>query len=337
MKLLTQKNIADLLGISRATVSRALNGSDEIKEETKAKILALSKGLGYEVNPHARNLARKSVYKIKAYLIDPIQKDYLNQVYKGIERAIEKNTQFKIEISYNITKTTEYESQLKAIENDMELFEQLDAVIIMPIEKLKLAEMIKKRKLNKKAPIYILGLDINNRLRKQYVGCNHVQSGRLVANVLNETVSKDEKILVVNTIDDYISSMQRMDGFLEVIDNPDRIIRIKSPLQAKEKLRETVINLEVKYIYSQILTSTLLDKLDDLNIKIICHENNQDIKQAMENKKVFCSINENPYIQGYVITERLIDHVMLKKTIKSDILSIRNEINFLHSKEDYWI
>ena len=43
--MVTQKEIAKILGISRTTVARAINGSPLIKDETKDKVMKLIKEL----------------------------------------------------------------------------------------------------------------------------------------------------------------------------------------------------------------------------------------------------------------------------------------------------
>ena len=59
--MITQKEIAERLGISRTTVARAINGSPLIKEETKRKILELVKETNYEKTYVGRSLGtRKS-------------------------------------------------------------------------------------------------------------------------------------------------------------------------------------------------------------------------------------------------------------------------------------
>ncbi len=55
----TIKDIAKSLGISIATVSRALTGSYEVNKETKEKILAKAKELHYKPNIQARNLLKR--------------------------------------------------------------------------------------------------------------------------------------------------------------------------------------------------------------------------------------------------------------------------------------
>ncbi|MGL6098355.1 MAG: LacI family DNA-binding transcriptional regulator, partial [Fusobacteriaceae bacterium] len=55
---MTMRDIAKKLGISVATVSRALNNHDNVNEETKKKILELVKELHYTPNAIARNLSK---------------------------------------------------------------------------------------------------------------------------------------------------------------------------------------------------------------------------------------------------------------------------------------
>ena len=51
------KLLAQTLGISETTVSRALNGYPEVSERTREKVLAAAKSAGYRPNPMARSLA----------------------------------------------------------------------------------------------------------------------------------------------------------------------------------------------------------------------------------------------------------------------------------------
>jgi LacI family transcriptional regulator len=52
----TIKDIARLAGVAPSTVSKALNGSDEVSETTRAKVTAVATRLGYRPNSIARSL-----------------------------------------------------------------------------------------------------------------------------------------------------------------------------------------------------------------------------------------------------------------------------------------
>ncbi len=60
----TIKDIAKLANVSHTTVSRALNNSPYINEETKVKIIALAKELNY-----VPNYSAKSLVLLKSYVI----------------------------------------------------------------------------------------------------------------------------------------------------------------------------------------------------------------------------------------------------------------------------
>ncbi len=76
--------MAELLGLSTATVSRALNDSYEISQKTKDKVNALAKELNYEPNPFASSL-RQHKSKTIALIIPEISSIFFSQITKGVE------------------------------------------------------------------------------------------------------------------------------------------------------------------------------------------------------------------------------------------------------------
>ena len=59
-KSVSMQDLADKLGISKVTVSKALNGKDGVGEELKEKIFALARESGY-VRTTENGRAKKSV------------------------------------------------------------------------------------------------------------------------------------------------------------------------------------------------------------------------------------------------------------------------------------
>lgn len=83
-------DIAKELGISAATVSRALNGSELVKLETKEQILKLMKEKNYIPNGFARGLNNKSM-KIIGVLISDVANPFYAEVVQGISLAFQKS------------------------------------------------------------------------------------------------------------------------------------------------------------------------------------------------------------------------------------------------------
>lgn len=78
------KDLAAQLGVSIATVSRALRNSHEVGDEMKAKVQALARELNYRPNPFAQSL-RKESPKIIGVLVPNLVTHYYAAVLDGIE------------------------------------------------------------------------------------------------------------------------------------------------------------------------------------------------------------------------------------------------------------
>jgi LacI family transcriptional regulator len=79
------KELADSLNLSPTTVSRALNGYPEVREETRTRVMAAAKAANYAPNSRARRLATGRAMTIghvipltgRAEMVNPIFADFL--------------------------------------------------------------------------------------------------------------------------------------------------------------------------------------------------------------------------------------------------------------------
>ncbi len=87
-KTVRLKDIAEKAGVSVSAVSKALQGSTEIPEETRAKITQIANELGYHPNNSARSLRLGKSMRIG--VIVPNNGYSYNQVLNGIDATIRK-------------------------------------------------------------------------------------------------------------------------------------------------------------------------------------------------------------------------------------------------------
>ncbi len=80
---MTMKDIAYELGISVATVSRVINGQNNVREETKKKVLEYVNEKGYTPNEIARSLSRKE-NKTIALLVPNISNPFFGNLIDSI-------------------------------------------------------------------------------------------------------------------------------------------------------------------------------------------------------------------------------------------------------------
>ncbi|WP_120005911.1 LacI family DNA-binding transcriptional regulator [Nesterenkonia muleiensis] len=90
-RTITQRGLAELAGVSIATVSRVLSAPQDQRgrwasPETVSRILELANELGYKRNPHAASL-RTSRSDLVGVLVPRLQDFVLATIYEGIEEA----------------------------------------------------------------------------------------------------------------------------------------------------------------------------------------------------------------------------------------------------------
>jgi LacI family transcriptional regulator len=98
------KDLAKQLGVSIATVSRALRGSHEVGEEMREKVKALAKQLNYRPNPFAQSL-RKEAPKVIGVVVPNLVTHYYAAVLDGIEEYARKQ-------GYSVISSNSHENHL---------------------------------------------------------------------------------------------------------------------------------------------------------------------------------------------------------------------------------
>ncbi|NLV58505.1 MAG: LacI family transcriptional regulator [Clostridiales bacterium] len=90
----TIRDVAIKAGVSRSTVSKALNNSGVVSEETKCRVKQAADALGYQPNARARNFATRATYQI-AFLADfPFDAAFVNphlfEIMRGVQHTLDK-------------------------------------------------------------------------------------------------------------------------------------------------------------------------------------------------------------------------------------------------------
>lgn len=108
--MVTITDIANALGITPSTVSRALSGSPRVKEETRRAVVSMAESLGYRPNIVASNL-RKGRSDIVGIVVPRINRDFFSNCISGAESVLQKAG-----YSVLILQTNEdYETEIRAL------------------------------------------------------------------------------------------------------------------------------------------------------------------------------------------------------------------------------
>ncbi len=117
-------DISKKAGVSIATVSRVLNGSDNVREKTRQKILNVMEECGYKPNAFARGLGLNSMKTVGIMCADSSDL-YLAKAVYYIERSLREN-------GYNsVLCCTGFEHQTRMESLELLLSQHVDSIILV--------------------------------------------------------------------------------------------------------------------------------------------------------------------------------------------------------------
>lgn len=170
-KKTTIKDIANVLNISAAAVSKALHDDSRISEKTKKAVKQVAKNLNYQPN-HLASALRKGKSNLVGVMVPRTNSNFFSSVIQNMEEVLNKE-------GYNIIITQSNESYKKECANiDTLLFTQVDGIIAsMANETVDLAYYEKIK--SKGIPLILFDRGEND-LNVDYIGINDYDSSHMI-------------------------------------------------------------------------------------------------------------------------------------------------------------
>lgn len=200
----TLKDIAEELGVSINTVSRALRDMPDIGQETKDHVRETAVKLGYR-----KNLAASRLRTNQSLILGMVVTDIGNPVFSGMIKGVEKTckqTSYTIMLG-NSNENTEEENALISSMLD----HGVDGILLVPsMRNAKILNQLKRAKV----PYVILQRKFPD-ISTNYVQSNDVKGGRLAAEHLYQLGHRS--FLYVSAPMHISSSRERYEGFLSYL------------------------------------------------------------------------------------------------------------------------
>ncbi len=329
-KRITIKQIAKALSVSISTVSKALNDSYEISDETKKKIQEYAKLHKYKPNTLALSLQNKRTKTI-GIIIPNILNYYFARVLRGIEKTSTKR-------GYNIITCITNESYKKEVDT-MEMLSNgaIDGFIAcLSIETLKNKNFEHFHNiLEEKTPI-VLYDRVHKNINCDKVVTDNIKSAYKATRFLMRSECKN--IALITTSEGLKINSFRVKGYLKaltkyaVIPNENIIIRQKNEKGLKKRINEMLDSNNVDGIFTidEVSGAIATQVLNKRNIKIpndiaIIGFTNGILSRY--STPPLTSVNRFAHTTGEVAANRLIDKIEEKidfDDIKTEI--IRTEL-----------
>jgi LacI family transcriptional regulator len=176
-KRTTIKDIANVLNISAAAVSKALHNDPRISDKTKEDVKKIAKNFNYQPN-HLASALRRGKSNLVGVIVPRTNSNFFSSVIQNIEEVLNKE-------GYNIIITQSNESFKKECDNiDTLLFTQVDGIIASMANETIDLEYYEKIK-SKGIPLILFDRGENN-LNVDYIGINDYDSSHIIVEHLVE-------------------------------------------------------------------------------------------------------------------------------------------------------
>ncbi len=176
-KKTTIKDIANVLNISPAAVSKALHNDSRISAKTKEAVRQVAKDLNYQPN-HLASALRKGKSNLVGVIVPRTNSNFFSSVVQNMEEELNKE-------GYNIIITQSNESYNKECRNiDTLLFTQVDGIIASMANETIDLQYYEKIK-SKGIPLILFDRGEND-LNVDYIGINDYDSSHLIVDHLVE-------------------------------------------------------------------------------------------------------------------------------------------------------
>lgn len=244
----TIQRIAELAGVSRGTVDRAINGRGRVNEETAARISQIADELGYVPKHRKKRAAGEQTgmpgqAKTIGVITQLCHSSFMIEVNRGISEVSAKLEKQGIRVCVKESATVDEAEQLAAID-ELER-EGIDALALMPVDsdgiRLRLNRLVSERKI----PLVTFNSDIVGTERMCFVGIDNWKSGRTAAGLMGLMMHGKGRVLGITGYFSNGAGSRRMDGFVEELKNsfPDiGLIGVQSSFDHTQEVEKIIVD-----------------------------------------------------------------------------------------------
>ncbi|MBJ2176211.1 LacI family DNA-binding transcriptional regulator [Aureibaculum sp. A20] len=266
-KKTTIKDIANVLNISAAAVSKALHDDTRISDKTKKAVKQVAENLNYQPN-HLASALRSGKSKLVGVIVPRTNSNFFSSVLQNIEEVLNKK-------GYNIIITQSNESYKKECDNiDTLLFTQVDGIIAsMANETVDLSYYEKVK--SKGIPLILFDRGEND-LNVDYIGINDYESSHsIVEHLVNNGCKRIAHIggykrtrIFNNRIRGYIDALKKYNLPLDTELLTESGLTIKDGREMMQQLLNLKERPDAVYVAGDYAALGALQVLNENNIKI---------------------------------------------------------------------
>ena len=335
----TIKQIAELSGVSRGTVDRALHNRGRIDPQVAERIVKIAESLNYKTPKKNDLLSRKIRIGFVTFLSERV---FSGEINKGIEVAKEELAQWGIEVLIEKCISMNDADQLNAIDNLME--KDIRGLALMPIDSEAIRTKLNTLSDEFQIPTVTFNTDIVGTKRISFIGMDNKKSGRVAAGLMSMLTQGVGSVLIITGSFANHAYSQRVDGFVEELKMSCPSLKIAGVHCAFDDMKEMEMIIENAFLSSAgiagiLVTSAGQDGVEaafkKLNLNkrpyVVFYDLTPCTISALSNNMADFVIEQDCFSQGYNAAYTLANILVKKQYPKDEFLytdiKIKNKYN----------
>jgi len=221
------KDIAELAGVSEGTVDRVIHKRGDVSAKSMEAVKKVLEEINYTPNLIARSLASKKQFHFICLFPEHKSGDYWQSVSNGFDLAAEEFVHYNVRVEKRYFNQFDIHSFINVYGEILEI--KPDAVFLPPIfrdETLKFTSELTQLQI----PFSFIDSLIEETNFVTYYGQHSFQSGYIAAKLLLNSISENEKVLIIRTKRNGAVSNQtiyRHNGFMQYVKDEKLINKLE--------------------------------------------------------------------------------------------------------------
>nr|WP_239588309.1 LacI family DNA-binding transcriptional regulator [Gracilibacillus alcaliphilus] len=327
--------IAEQLGISTATVDRALNNRKGVSQKTLTKVHEKAKELQYSPNRAAKFMSTQKMQMI-AFLLPVIPSYFWGGLETEIKQCAKIYEEFGIAVEVHRVHTSPTNKMIPYMEELIEANEYA-AIVMAPHDAAPYVDVINTAT-SRGIPVFTVNTDVPNSQRIAYVGSDYYEAGYLAAELIYLFNRDLRKVAVIRDEEDTFQMLHKQKGFLEYFEQNQikvdiEMINMQQGLYTeKEQLKELIESPELYRFDAIYVASGILGEVDEYWLDwakshiIVGHDINQEIYNQMQKGIITATICQDPMAQATIVLQKVTEYLSNSKSNKVNDHIVKLEI-----------
>ena len=318
---ITEQEIANIAGVSRGTVDRALKNRPGVSLQTKEKILKIAEEHNYKPNIIGKALVYSNRTIPIEIILNSVGNTFFDEIKRGISDAQKEYSNYGISVNINEIKGYNPNDFLDAIST---LPNSTKALILSAVEDEKIKNKIDEL-VGNGTEVITLSSDLTNSKRLSYVGCDYYKSGETAGRLIGLISSGKAKLCIVTGNMQHVGHSQRVEGIKNVI-SEYKDISISDVVENNDdddKAYLTMKNIlaektEIDFICitaGGVAGTLKAIKESKRKIKVTSFDETVTTKKAMQTGEIAATVCQQPYEQGYNSVKSVFDTIVAKSKV----------------------